>query len=229
MEHRSFGYAISSYVPTLKSLLPRPTLPPTELKFKGLLAVRDPSLPGTSLELDTIAAQASPVGFTRLEGGDCTQELVLDAMASHSWGHFACHGSQDQSDPLESAFKLPSGSALPLSAIMQHNLGNRGLAFLSACQTATGDPKLSDEVVHLAAGMLSAGYSSVIATMWSIQDDDAPLVSGEVYERLFALKPGETPDATRSAWALHEAVTKLREGVGEKSFARWVPFIHMGR
>ena len=44
------------------------------------------------------------------------------------------------------------------------------LAFLSACQKSTGDGRLSEEAVHLAAGMLAAGYRGVIATMWLIRD-----------------------------------------------------------
>lgn len=31
-------------------------------------------------------------------------------------------------------------------------------AFLSPCQTATGEKHLSDEAIHMAAGMLFAGY-----------------------------------------------------------------------
>ncbi|KAJ6487356.1 hypothetical protein DFH09DRAFT_841575, partial [Mycena vulgaris] len=41
---------------------------------------------------------------------------------------------------------------------------------LSACQTARGAKGLQEESVHLAAGMLLAGYRGVIATMWSIMD-----------------------------------------------------------
>ena len=44
------------------------------------------------------------------------------------------------------------------------------LALLSACQTSAGDEKLSEEVIHLAAGMLAAGYRGAVATMWSIRD-----------------------------------------------------------
>ncbi|KAI0082963.1 hypothetical protein BDY19DRAFT_981531, partial [Irpex rosettiformis] len=54
------------------------------------------------------------------------------------------------------------------------HLPNADLAVLSACQTATGDEKLSEEAVHLAAGMLNIGYKSVIGTMWSISDYIAP-------------------------------------------------------
>ncbi|KAI0083074.1 hypothetical protein BDY19DRAFT_981021 [Irpex rosettiformis] len=36
--------------------------------------------------------------------------------------------------------------------LMSHHLPNADLAVLSACQTATGDETLSEEVVHLTAG-----------------------------------------------------------------------------
>ncbi|KAF8604318.1 hypothetical protein BDV93DRAFT_555591 [Ceratobasidium sp. AG-I] len=91
--------------------------------------------------------------------------------------------------------------------------------------TAKGDSNLPDEAVHLAAGMLMAGFPSVIATMWSIRDEDAPLVAEEVYASL--LEGGE-PDSRRAGRALHAAVERLREKVGEKEFASWVPYIHLG-
>jgi len=69
-------------------------------------------------------------------------------------------------------------------------------AFLSACQTAAGDEKLLEETVHLAAGMLVAGYQSVVVTMWSIKDNDAPMIADEVYSKLFS---GLQPDNTRTA------------------------------
>jgi CHAT domain-containing protein len=77
--------------------------------------------------------------------------------------------------------------------------------------------------------MLLAGYRGVIATMWSIMDDDAPQVAADVYEHLFKTSP---PDSTRAAEALHLAVGNLRErrsSEGNKtSFFHWVPFIHVG-
>jgi CHAT domain-containing protein len=49
---------------------------------------------------------------------------------------------------------------------MEMNLKHAFVAFLSACETAKGDRTYADEVVHLAATMLFAGFKSVIATMW---------------------------------------------------------------
>ncbi|KAJ7796292.1 TPR-like protein [Mycena leptocephala] len=99
-------------------------------------------------------------------------------------------------------------------------------AFLSACQTATGDEVLQEEAVHLAGGILAAGYRGVIATMWTIMDSDAPQVASDVYEHLFQ---DSLPDSGRAAEALHFAIKRLREGSGNrKSFSHWVPFIHVG-
>jgi hypothetical protein len=62
--------------------------------------------------------------------------------------------------------------------------------------------------------------------MWSIMDNDAPQVAGDVYEHLFKTLP---PDPTQAAEALHLAVRKLRESSStKKSFLHWVPFIHVG-
>ncbi|KDN37406.1 hypothetical protein RSAG8_10211, partial [Rhizoctonia solani AG-8 WAC10335] len=82
-----------------------------------------------------------------------------------------------------------------------------------------------DEVVHLASGMLMAGYPSVIATMWSVMDSDAPFVADKVYGQL--LRDG-TMHCNDTARALHHAVAELREKIGYKEFTRWVPYIHIG-
>ncbi|CAE6496907.1 unnamed protein product, partial [Rhizoctonia solani] len=109
--------------------------------------------------------------------------------------------------------------------INRRSFKNKGLAFLSACQTATGDENLPDEAVHLASGMLMAGYASVIATMWSVHDEDAPLVADKVYAQL--MKEGGIRNG-EAGKALHTAVAVLRETVGERKFERWVPYIHIG-
>ncbi|KAI0311356.1 hypothetical protein OF83DRAFT_1151312 [Amylostereum chailletii] len=73
--------------------------------------------------------------------------------------------------------------------------------------------------------MLMAGYPSVVATMWSIMDKDAPVIAEEFYLRL--MKDGGD-GRSKVAYALHAAVKRLRDEVGEKNFVQWVPFIHIG-
>lgn len=181
------------------------------------------SLPGTKAELDAIKKHAKLIRYLQLDGEDATVNAVLDKMEEYSWVHFACHGSQNIGDPTKSAFHLHNGD-LTLADITKKDFKNKGLAFLSACQTATGDKELPDEAVHLAAGMLMAGYSSVIATMWSIHDGDAPVVAQCIYADLLK---DSSMDCSRGAKALHESIRYLRQ-VAEVPFERWVPFVHMG-
>jgi CHAT domain-containing protein len=182
-------------------------------------------LPGTIAELDRIAEFSRNIQFTRLDGDQATPTAVFAGMEQHSWVHFACHASQNITEPTKSAFHLHGGS-LDLATITQKPLEHATLAFLSACQTATGDETLSEEAVHLAAGMIMAGYPSVIATTWSISDEDAPLIAEKVYTCM--LEEG-VPDSRKAAKALHHAVECLRAKVGVKEFVRWVPYIHIGQ
>ncbi|CAE6526310.1 unnamed protein product [Rhizoctonia solani] len=222
-------FVVSSYTPTLGALLSKEVQQQTA-HSRILLAGQEATpglsyLPGTKQELDLVTGQVQNVfACTRIEGEHATTEAVLEAMAQNDWMHMACHAHQCVQDPSQSGFFLQNGT-LTLADITQRAFTNKGLAFLSACQTATGDPSIPEESVHLASGLLTAGYSSIIATMWSVNDSDAPLVADKVYQDL--LKDG-TPDHLAAARALHLAVARLRASIGYKNFGRWVPFIHIG-
>ncbi|KAG8825580.1 hypothetical protein FRC19_011112 [Serendipita sp. 401] len=145
-------------------------------------------------------------------------------MKDCNWLHLACHGTQNPTDPTKSALLLHDGK-LTLEEIIRLNLPHAEFAFLSACQTMTGDENLSDEAVHIAGGMSLAGYRSVVATMWSIEDELAPKVADEFYARLF--QDEERPDNRKAAEALHFSVKKLREE-GDIEMLSWIPFVHLG-
>ena len=135
---------------------------------------------------------------------------------------------QDVNDPTQSAFALYDGK-LTLSALMGTTAEDAELAFLSACQTAVGDEKIPEESAHLAAGMLVVGFKGVIATMWSIGDEDAPVVAEAYYRKLIEIRNSSTVQAgTGAAYALHEAVRVLRAKVGEQNIVKWAPFVHFG-
>ncbi|KAJ6527410.1 hypothetical protein B0H19DRAFT_969855, partial [Mycena capillaripes] len=116
---------------------------------------------------------------------------VEEGMMQSSWVHFACRGVQERRTPTKSALLFNGSLRLTLERITRLSLSHAILAFLSACQTATGDKELLNESVHLATGItpenciLLAGYRWVIATMWSIMDSDASQVAADVYDHLF--------------------------------------------
>ncbi|KAH6904727.1 CHAT domain-containing protein [Coprinopsis sp. MPI-PUGE-AT-0042] len=239
---RVLDYVVSSYIPTVTALTNRVK----DCRWinedaSGLFLTSQPSAPGASLipgtteETQSIYKMATQNGarVTLLEGSTLTVDQCLLHMENHSCIHLACHASQNASEPLQSRFLFHNGS-LDLATIIQRDLKNADLAFLSACQTSAGDEKLSDEAVHLAAGMLAAGYRRVVATMWSIGDGNAPEVANDFYSYLFSRREeGSTSgsvDGSISAYALHHAVQQLRRRLdnSENSLLAWAPYVHFG-
>lgn len=173
-------YVVSSYTPTVTMLTDRVrNSRPIEKSVAGLFMTSQPNvpnmsmprIPGTTKEVRSVFSIAETNGArVRMADGD---ELTIDECLTHmedfSCIHLACHASQNALDPFQSRFLFHNGS-LDLFTIMQKDLKNADLAFLSASGTSAGEEQLSDEAVHLASGMLAAGYRRVVATMWSIDD-----------------------------------------------------------
>ncbi|KAI0312531.1 CHAT domain-containing protein [Amylostereum chailletii] len=225
-----FDYAVSAYTPTLAALL-QADEHRHHTSIPSILVVSQPAtpgqnpLPGMITEISAIEEHIGNLCFYRLNAEKATKDAVLKAMVEHSWIHLACHAVQHTGDPTKSASILHDGR-LELMDIMRQSFKHTELAVLSACQTATGAEELPEEAVHLAAGMLMAGYRSVIATMWSIGDSDVPIVVKEFYSRL--AKEASGGSGRNVAYVLHDAVKYLRDKIGESEFMRWVPFIHIG-
>ncbi|KZV74263.1 TPR-like protein [Peniophora sp. CONT] len=232
---RVFDMVVSSYTPSL-SLFPTIQAGSEQLRpTQSIMVVTQPAtpyqapLPCTRDERDCLRAMFPQPEHTFLDHEQATLKSTLAVVGEHPWIHLACHGCQDVTDSTQSAFMLFDGP-LTLSALMSTTANDAELAFLSACQTATGDAKISEESAHLAAGMLAVGFKGVIATMWSIRDDDAPVIVEAYYRELINLDRDEFRKygRTGAADALHEATRHLREKVGEHAFERWVPFVHFG-
>jgi CHAT domain-containing protein len=195
-----------------------------------MLSVIQPSAPGaseipnTAEELKRIQSHVKDQDHVVLEGVEGTKKSVTMQMKECNWLHLACHGVQKPDEPTKSALILEDGH-LTLEQIIQLHLPKAEFAFLSACQTTTGDEKLSEEVVHIAGAMLLAGFRGVVATMWSIRDDLAPDVADAFYARI--MQDGGRPDARKAAEALHFSVQELRKRPDIPLLA-WIPFVHQG-
>ncbi|KAF8162174.1 CHAT domain-containing protein [Mycena galopus ATCC 62051] len=232
-------YVISSYTPTLAALLNIPTRTTASFQMSAVIQPDAPgcsTLPGTTEELEKITRHVSSTWLTVLSRP--TRQQALDHLSRSSVAHFACHGIQDESEALDSGLMLADGR-LKVSEIIKRDGGdkdsrNKGmsLAFLSACETTTGDKATPDEAMHLAASLMFAGFHTVVGTMWKMQDFDGPKVADGFYEHLFKdcapnSAPPVLPNLRKSAEALHLVVDKLRREPG-MSLHRWVPFVHYG-
>ncbi|KAJ7107941.1 CHAT domain-containing protein [Mycena epipterygia] len=227
-------YVASSYTPTLTTLLDPPTRPASAFKMTAVIQPRTDNcsdLPATVEELEQIKQQVPSQWLTSF--GDTTPatvDVALQHLRESSVVHFACHGTQDLQNPLETGLLLTDGR-LKVSELMRGKAQRKimTLAFLSACETAKGDDTVPDDAMHLAATLLSAGFRGVVATMWTMADLDGPKIAETFYQHLF--KGCDTymdpPDLTKAAECLHLAVAKLRANPNVP-FTRWVPFVHYG-
>ncbi|KAJ2912256.1 hypothetical protein MD484_g8150, partial [Candolleomyces efflorescens] len=252
-------YAVSSYIPTLSSLLERlkaktsltpPSMPAGSRKEtldmcrRGVLLISEHDapgfapIPGVKAEINAIRARVGQRGLpTSTLGGDtnivATVEAGISSLNKYTCVHLACHATQDVNEPLKSGFHLHDGP-LDLSMVVQANLTFADLAFLSACQTSAGDEQLSEEAVHLAAGMLAAGYRGVVGTRWSIQDRYASEIAESFYDHLLirSSTAGVSDiDGKYAAEALHHAISQgIRQKLGDtpQSLLVWVPYVHFG-
>ncbi|TFK18814.1 hypothetical protein FA15DRAFT_242473 [Coprinopsis marcescibilis] len=190
------------------------------------------ALPMTKVELEKIRARipASNNLIEHVGKGKTIDPISLDNILSNlqecSFAHFGCHGTQHPSNPLESALLLSGGRLTMEKLIQKCQASNGSLAYLSACQTAKSDEERPDEALTLAATMLFAGFPSVVGTMWSISDNDAPVVADAFYAHMFRHGTERPPDVTEAAYALHLAVQKIRDSGTE--FWNWVPYVHFG-
>jgi hypothetical protein len=234
------GRVISSYTPTLTTLIRARIRPaPSRVRQLAVGMPEAPSyapgagpLPAVRDELKLLASYLPPPEHaTHLFGHTATRQAVLKALPGHSWLHLSCASVQDPADASLSAFLLDD-QPLTLADLAALNLRETDLAYLSASQTATGDIRLLDEALHLAGALQLAGYRHVLATMWSIFDAAAPAMADVIYAHLLHPDPGhpnptDRPQAARAPYALHDAVTRLRQAYPGEPLL-WAPYIHLG-
>ncbi|KAJ7242197.1 CHAT domain-containing protein [Mycena rebaudengoi] len=232
------NYVISSYTPTLTTLLKPPEEPLESLKMTTVIVPDAPGnsyLAGARVELAEIERRVPQEWHTVVGGtSKATVEATITALGNCSIAHFVCHGLQDIANPLNSGLVLSDGRLGIAELMRRASVGDRNLslAFLSACETAKGDNSTPDEAMHLAGVMLFAGFRGVIGTIWTMDDRDGPKIAATFYERLFGgfdatSQPRKFPDLAKSAEALHHAVNKLKEEK-DATHLRWVPFVHYG-
>ena len=229
-------FAISSYTPTVRTLIDSVKSPQEYDKDNsGLFMISQPdtpnlpNIPQTTEEVHRVEQKLIPrdIRVLHLDSAAATVDHGIANMKAYSCIHFACHAQQCTDKPLKSGFFLYDGR-LELSSIIQQRLVGADLAFLSACQTSAGDEKLSEEAVHLAAGMLAAGYRGAVATMWSIRDEYGPIIAEDFYSNL--IQDSERLSGEYAARALHHATQNLRKSLGDSESALliWVPYVHFG-
>ncbi|MDQ7822239.1 MAG: tetratricopeptide repeat protein [Candidatus Eremiobacteraeota bacterium] len=145
--------------------------------------------------------------------------------------HFACHGIAGYDMGIEPALVLslsstPAGKPecdgfLTMSEIFSLAL-NSDLVVLSACQTGRGKLEKGEGLEGISRAFLFAGSSSVVASLWSIADEETKLFMVDFY-RVLGKGKGRRE-------ALREAKLRfIAEKDSRKSLPYyWAPFILIG-
>jgi tetratricopeptide (TPR) repeat protein len=110
-----------------------------------------------------------------------TVERVIDAAATHTYLHLACHGQFNWVDPMGSGLTL-SDELLTARAIATASLPRTRLVSLSACETGLVDTEhLEYEYVGLAGAFLHAGAAGILSSLWTVEDESTAALMSEFY------------------------------------------------
>jgi len=163
--------------------------PHDDAGVQAILAISNPdgSLAAASREVTMISN-----GFEKrrvLPGKEATkQATLLSLQEKPRYLHFATHGVLDGADSTKNYLVLADGR-LNVDEVWGLPLEGVSLATLSACDTALGERLSGDEIVSLENAFFYAGASSVVATLWSVDDDSTADLMIAFYRHLHEHQP----------------------------------------
>lgn len=157
------------------------------------------SLPAAAAEARRIARQT---GSRLLEGPAASKAAFLAAAPGAEWIQFSGHAVIDPSNTLLSKLVLAPGrdgdpGALTAREIYSQKLGGTRLVVLAACDTGNEYVPGGEGITSLARAFLAAGVPTVVASLWSV-DDEATAQLFKVFHRNL-LAGGDPVEALRAA------------------------------
>jgi hypothetical protein len=143
-----------------------------------------------------------------------TKTALLDEMAQgYGYVHFACHGTFDVVDPLESALDLNQdrpGDAFKLRArdVLSLELPAYPVITMSACSSALTSFDRANSFTGLSGGLLRAGARAVIGSRWDVHDDTGCQFMTRLYELMFGegLSPADSVSRAQREFRRHQPI-----------------------
>lgn len=214
-------------------------LPPVEAEL--------PSLPGSDREVQAIRSLWQKRGLMArlLQGYDATEVAVAQAVADGATDlHFATHvqpapeprvyAIRPGADPAQpELIRIPIGEPFLALSLGRNGrragLGARDLyrlpldgtrVVLNGCSTGDGPAQRGAGLWSYATAWLAAGASSVVASLWPVNDD------GVFFEAYYAA----LLEGRRAGAALHAAQSAMIARGGWRAKPRyWAAYIHLGK
>lgn len=179
-----------------------------------LVGVEDEATPGIAEEIDAIREILPDAVVLRNEGA--TRSAIEAAAPAAGILHFATHGLFRRESPASSALRL-GDSWLGLFDVERLSTA-AGLVTLSACDSGRARVRGGDELYGLARGFFRAGASTVLASLWRVNDRSATEYMRSFYREW---SRGAAPAA-----AARRASLSIRERRAHPYY--WAPFVVLG-
>ncbi|MDQ2745920.1 MAG: CHAT domain-containing protein [Acidobacteriota bacterium] len=185
-------------------------------------------LPFTSIEAREIA-KFSPQRTVLVLGADASRRRFLSGdFNSYKILHFATHGFLNQQNPDLSGLVLSlydekrqtQNGFLRVIDLYSLRL-NADLVVLSACQTGLGKDVDGEGIIGLTRGFMFAGASSVVSSLWKVEDAATAELMKRFYRAMFV--ENQTPSS-----ALRTAQNELRQIPRWRSPNNWAGFTLTG-
>jgi CHAT domain-containing protein len=130
------------------------------------------------------------LGSEPLLGMQATESALRDAAAEAGIIHISAHGVLLAHEPLLSHLALRGDAQedgqLQVHEVYSLRLPKTDLVVLSACDTQPGAADAGDDVVGLNRAFLSVGASSVVATLWSVDEAATTALMDSFYRNIAA-------------------------------------------
>ena len=152
-------------------------------------------LPYTRREVEQISVLYPPPAARTYLGAEATEERVKALGREPRILHFATHGHLDDRFPLSSALVLTipeelgegrDNGLLQVWEIFEQVRFDADLVVLSACRSALGQERGGEGLIGLTRALQYAGARSVVASLWSVEDQTTAELMVRFYRHLRA-------------------------------------------
>ncbi len=136
--------------------------------WSGPLVVGNPTgdLPAAETEARDVAAL---LGVKPLIGSEVAKEIVLSALYEAPIIHLAAHAWFDETDELGSAIAVADGNIPARELVSSYSKAT--LVVLSSCEGGLANRVIGGEVTGLSHALLRTGARTIVASLWSVDDD----------------------------------------------------------
>ena len=121
-------------------------------------------------------------------GDSATEDMAQQSLSSNKIIHFATHGILDYSDFSKTFLKFAKSTSndgkLTIQEIKGLEIEDCDLVTLSACETAVTQTVNKGWYVSPANSLLVSGVKSVVASLWSVDDEATSLLMSAFYENM---------------------------------------------